>query len=142
MRIASGSLVPALLLVAATCAQAHHSYAMFDGSRPMTVSGVVAKFEWTNPHVFVWVYVPSATSQGKYDLFAFENGSPMATSRLGWSATALKYGDKIKIDYVPLRDGRNGGHITQVTLPDGRVLRAAGGPPRMPPGPPPPSSDR
>ncbi len=39
---------------------AHHSYAMFDGTQTQTVDGTVAKLEWTNPHVFVWVYVPNA----------------------------------------------------------------------------------
>jgi len=46
-----------LLLVSST--SAHHSYAMFDGSKTLTVSGTVAKLEWANPHVFIWMYVPN-----------------------------------------------------------------------------------
>lgn len=109
-------------------ASAHHSYAMFDASRKLSVRGTVAKLEWMNPHVFLWLYVPNQADQGKYDLYAFENGSVNALSRLGWSATALKAGDQITVEYWPLKDGRKGGHCDKATLADGRVLYSAGGP--------------
>ena len=107
---------------------AHHSYSMFDASRMQTVTGTVAKLDYNNPHVFVWLYVPKADSPGKYDLYAFENGSINTLSRLGWSATALKPGEKITVDYWPLKDGRPGGHYNKGTLANGRVLLGAGGP--------------
>ena len=119
--------VALLLLTCMHGAQAHHSYAMFDGSKTQTVSGTVAKLEWSNPHVFVWIYVPSTKNPGKYDLYAFENGSPNAITKVGWSKDSLRAGDKITIEYWPLRDGRNGGHLTTATLPDGRTLGSVGG---------------
>ena len=76
---------------------AHHTYAMFDGTATRTVSGTVAKLEWKNPHVFLWVYVPSRENAGKYDLYAFENGSPSVLSDHGWTPTVLKPGDKVTI---------------------------------------------
>jgi hypothetical protein len=119
--------VALLFLACVPRAHAHHSYAMFDGAKTLTVSGTVAKLEWSNPHVFVWVYVPSTKNPGKYDLYAFENGSPNAISKVGWSKDSLHAGDKITVEYWPLRDGRNGGHLTTATLGDGRTLGSVGG---------------
>jgi hypothetical protein len=119
-----------LLLLAASIGttQAHHTYAMFDRSKTQTLRGTVAKLEWTNPHVFVWLYVPSVDNPGKYDLYALENGSPNALSKIGWTRQSLQPGDKITIEYWPLRDGRKGGHLAKATLANGQVLGAVGGP--------------
>ena len=122
------TVVAAVLLVLASSASAHHTYAMFDGSRTLTVSGTVAKLEWMNPHVFVWLYVPNPKAKEGYDLYVFENGSPNVLVRLGWTKTALTAGEKIVVEYWPLKDGRNGGHFNKATHADGRVLYGAGGP--------------
>jgi hypothetical protein len=116
----------AVLLAAVGIAQAHHTYALFDGSRKLTVSGTVAKLEWTNPHTFVWLYVASAENSGKYDLYAFENGSPNAVTKAGWTKSSLQTGDQITVEYAPLRDGRKGGHLISVRLADGHVLGGVG----------------
>ena len=107
-------------------ALAHHTYSMFDTKRELSVSGVVAKFEWKNPHAYLWVYVPSTTNAGKYDAWAFENGSPSVLSSLGWSKESVKPNDKITITYAPLRDGRPGGHCLKITLSSGRSLECVG----------------
>ena len=109
-------------------AWAHHSYAMFDGSKTISVSGTVAKLEWMNPHVFVWVYVPNAKAASGYDLYAFENGSPNVLTRVGWTAKSLSAGEKITVEYWPLKDGRNGGHFLKARFSDGHELFGAGGP--------------
>jgi hypothetical protein len=101
---------------------------MFDSSRTVTVTGTVAKIEWTNPHVFIWVYVPNATRENGYDLYAFENGSPNVLTRRGWSATTFAAGEKLAITYWPLLDGRTGGHFAVATRTDGSSIFAAGGP--------------
>lgn len=103
--------------------QAHHSYAMFDGSQTRTVTGTVAKLEWTNPHAFLWVYVPSVEKPGTYDLWGFENGSPSVLQGHGWNRDSVKAGDKIVVEYWPLRDGSIGGHCEKVTFSDGRALQ-------------------
>jgi hypothetical protein len=118
----------AAALLLAVSASAHHSYAMFDGSRTLMVNGTVAKLEWMNPHVFVWIYVPNPKAKDGYDLYAFENGSPNVLTRLGWSRTVLTAGEKITVEYWPLKDGRNGGHFLKATRAQGQVLLGAGGP--------------
>jgi hypothetical protein len=101
---------------------------MFDGTRTLTVTGTVAKLEWVNPHVYVWVYVPNPKAASGYDLYAFENGSTGVLSRLGWSKNTFAVGEKISVDYWPLKDGRTGGHFVKATHADGRVAMGAGGP--------------
>jgi hypothetical protein len=122
------TVVAAVLLLLASSVPAHHSYAMFDGSQTLSVSGTVAKLEWMNPHVFVWLYVPNPKAKEGYDLYVFENGSPNVLARLGWTRTSLTPGEKIVVEYWPLKDGRNGGHFTKTVYADGRVLYGAGGP--------------
>jgi len=112
----------------ATVAWAHHSYAMFDGTKTLTVSGTVAKLEWANPHVYVWVYVANAAASSGYDLYAFENGSTGVLARLGWTKSTFAVGEKITVEYWPLRDGRTGGHFVKATHADGSVALGAGGP--------------
>lgn len=122
------ALVVTLGLLGTGTAVAHHSYAMFDGTRTLKVVGTVAKIEWTNPHVFVWVYVPNAERESGYDLYAFENGSPNVLERVGWSKTLFAVNEPVTIEYWPLFDGRTGGHFASATRADGSVVRGVGGP--------------
>ena len=101
---------------------------MFDSTRTMTVKGTVAKLEWTNPHVVIWLYVPNPAAANGFDLYAFENGSPNVLARSGWSKDTFAAGEELAIEYWPLLDGRTGGHFMQATRADGSVLRGAGGP--------------
>lgn len=128
MYIVARTLALALAFGVASSTDAHHSYAMFDGTRTTTVRGTVAKLEWTNPHVFVWMYVPNSAAQGGFDLYAFENGSPNVLARGGWSATTFAAGEELTIEYWPLLDGRTGGHFRLATRVDGTLIRGAGGP--------------
>ena len=97
-------------------AQAHHSFAMFDQTRQVTVNGTVKEFQWTNPHAFIEV----VDASGK--LWSVELNSPNNLVRQGWKRTALKPGDKVTVILNPLRDGQNGGLFDAVTLPSGQVL--------------------
>jgi hypothetical protein len=101
---------------------------MFDAGRTATVTGTVAKLEWTNPHVFIWLYVPNAARDSGFDLYAFENGSPNVLLKRGWSRETFAVGEKLSIAYWPLADGRTGGHFAVATRVDGSVIRGAGGP--------------
>lgn len=118
----------ALGLLGAATAAAHHSYAMFDGNRTVTVTGTVAKLEWTNPHVFIWLYVPKASGDQGFDLYAFENGSPNVLARMGWSKDTFAAGEELTVEFWPLTDGRTGGHFARARRADGTELRGAGGP--------------
>jgi hypothetical protein len=99
----------------------HHSYAMFDMSQPRTVNGTLAKIEWLNPHVFVWVYAKKAGQQSGYDLYAFENGPIGTMAHFGWTKQVFKVGERVTVEYFPLKDGRTGGYFIKATRVDGSV---------------------
>lgn len=117
---------PALLCLAACLvgapASAHHSTAMFEWGKEKTLNGTIDKYEWTQPHTFIWVVVPG--KDGKVQQWGFEGMSPSWLGRRGWGIHSLTRGDKVKVAYYPLRDGRQGGFYVRVTLPDGRTLEA------------------
>ena len=114
-----------LLLVACTVS-AHHSFAPFDLTKEKTITGTVSRFEWTNPHSWIWVDVPN--EKGGVDNWAVEGMSPNYLARRGWTRTTVKPGDKITIAVRPLRSGENGGMFVRATLADGRVLTQTGQP--------------
>ena len=103
---------------------AHHSYAMFDRTRVATVKGTIARVEWVDPHVFFWAYV--SNGKGGHDLYGFESASVSGLARQGWTMSTLKAGDKVTIDYNPLRDGRTGGFFVSATFADGSKTPGGG----------------
>jgi hypothetical protein len=121
-------LIAAISMLLTSPAWGHHSYAMFDGSKTLTVSGAVAKLEWSNPHVFIWIYVPSPRASTGYDLYGFSTASTNVLSRNGWSPSVLKVGEKVSVDYWPLKDGRTGGQFIRAVHEDGHVTWGRGGP--------------
>jgi len=114
----------ALASAGAAPALAHHSFAMFDFQASKTVTGTVEQFDWTNPHTFIWLQVPTAS--GGTERFGFEGMSPNYLGRRGWSKSTLKPGDKVTVSYHPLKDGSKGGTYQKVTLPDGKELMNIG----------------
>jgi hypothetical protein len=105
---------------AAAPAFAHHSFAMFDRTKDVTLVGTVKEFQWTNPHSWIQVNVPGAG--GKVVEWSIEGGSPNGLARKGWKSTSLKPGDKITAVINPMKDGSNGGSLKSVTTPDGKTL--------------------
>lgn len=105
-------------------ASAHHSFSMFDFSKEVTLTGTVSKFEWTNPHSFIWVDVVNA--EGKVETWGAEGQSPNFLGRRGWSKDTVKPGDKVTLVISPLRDGRTGGMFKSMTLPTGKVIDQRG----------------
>ena len=103
---------------------AHHSFSVFNTSETKTVTGTVTKIEWTNPHIWLWVNVTN--DKGGVDLYAFEGMSPNFLERRGWTRTTLKVGDKITVDYNPLRDGKNGGMFRTGRMENGKTLTMGG----------------
>lgn len=121
----SGLITASLIAAAASAAPAHHSFAAFNMNAEKTITGVVKKVDWTNPHIWIWVDVPNG--KGGADTFGFEGMSPNFLERRGWTRTTLKAGDSITIVYRPLRDGALGGMFVSGKTPDGKVLSMAGG---------------
>lgn len=110
----------ALLPVAVQQADAHHSFAMFDQTRTdQKVRATVAEFRFTNPHSFVVVNVKEGNAVKRYVL---ECSSVNMMSRGGWKFNSLKAGDQVDVVYYPLRNGRPGGMLKTIKVPDGRVL--------------------
>ena len=106
----------ALAALAAGPALAHHSFAMFDQTKQVTVQGTVKDFQWTNPHAYIEV------EDGSAKVWSIELNSPNNLVRQGWKRTALHPGDKVTVVFNPLRDGKAGGLFNAVTLPDGKIL--------------------
>jgi hypothetical protein len=105
-------------------ASAHHSFAMFDGAREVTVSGAVKEFEWTNPHSWLRVMVMDEKT-GKPVLWAFELSSPARLTTMGMHANSVKTGDVVSVTFHPMKDGSRGGQFIQAKLPGGKeVIRA------------------
>ncbi len=113
----------AMLLMAAGSASAHHSFAMFDRSKETTLVGIVREFQWTNPHSWIELDVPSES--GGVDRWSIELNSPNNLSRQGWHSDSIKPGDKVSIVIWPLRSGEKGGLFISLTLPDGSTLDEA-----------------
>ena len=108
---------PALLgLVAAYPVAAHHSTTMFDHAKVVSIAGTVKEVHWTNPHVAIFVY-GSLAAGGEPTLWLMEMTSPGNLVRAGgWSRSAVKPGDKVTVDFSPLRDGKKGGALKKITL--------------------------
>ncbi len=112
-------------LAVAPHAEAHHSFALFDHVHRVTLSGTVAKFDWTNPHVFIDLAVPDGARVRHYSV---ECASPNVLTRVGWKYSDIRKGDKVTLLVNPLRNGEPGGMLESATLADGRVL-SDGNPP-------------
>lgn len=127
-------LIACLALLLAAPVLAHHSFAMFDQSRRLTLTGTVREFQWTNPHAFIHLDV--VNGKGGVDTWQVELNSPNNLRRQGWRSTSLKPGQHVTLMLNPLKDGSKGGLFISVKLPDGTVLgdptRARGGPINVP----------
>lgn len=123
MKRALGGLIAVIaLLIPAMPVLAHHSVqAEFDLNKPLTITGVVTKVEWINPHSYLYLDVKDDSGNVKH--WAFEMAGPGALRRAGLSRAdrgGLKAGDTITINAVAAKDGTDAGLIKDVTLPDGR----------------------
>ena len=122
--LALAVLVAALLATSAIPLLAHHSFAAeFDSSKPISVTGVVTKVEWMNPHTYFYVDVKDPQT-GKVTNWACEMGSPNGLTRQGWTRSTLKVGMIITFDGTRAKDGTNKANARNVTV-DGKRLGAA-----------------
>jgi hypothetical protein len=111
------------LLVPAVPVFAHHSFAAeFDGAKMVTLTGVVTKVDWVNPHAYIYVDVKG--EDGKVVNWALETGAPNMLYRQGWRKDDLKVGDTVTLDAFLAKDGSHTAAARQVKLPDGRKVFA------------------
>lgn len=120
-RVALGAVLAGALCGVTVTALAHHSFAMFERDKEVTLVGTVREFQWTNPHAFIEMDVPDA--KGNSEKWAIEMNSPNNLTRQGWKSSMLKPGDKVSVTLNPLRDGKKGGLFVAVVLPDGKVIK-------------------
>lgn len=110
-------------MLAAAPLSAHHSFAaQYDSSKPVTLTGVVTKVEWTNPHARFYINVKAA--DGTVTHWNLELASPNYLKRAGWSSTSLKEGDEVTIEGSLARSGANMANAASVTFADGRRVFA------------------
>lgn len=134
IRTAIASLVVASA-GAALPVYAHHSFAMFDQTKQVSLKGTVTEFQWTNPHAFIHVEVTG--DSGVKETWDIELNSPNNLKRQGWNSSSVKVGDKVVLVANPLRENAHkGGLFIAVTMANGTVLgdatRAGGGPVNVP----------
>lgn len=122
MKTASKFMAALLVLSATTTAAfAHHSFAMFDRSKRIRLSGTVKEFQFTNPHVWVQVIVADAKT-GKTTEWGIESVSVSNLKRSGWNRNSLKPGDKVVLTIFPLISGKPGGGALIDATVDGKLL--------------------
>jgi hypothetical protein len=117
LKPASMGVVLAALVGATSPVMAHHSFAMYEPTKTLTFKGTVKSFQWTNPHVIVWILV-QPDGGGAPQEWSLETTSPGVLTRSGWTRQSLKAGDRVSVTFSPLRDGSRGGGLNSVTLLD------------------------
>jgi hypothetical protein len=116
-------LAPFGWLLAAAAAAAHHSTAMYDAQNPVTVSGAVKKFEWTNPHAFIFIDVKDEKT-GKVTEWEIELMSLNHLRSYGWTSKTVKPGEILSATGAPAKSGAPSMIANRIKLPDGREIRS------------------
>jgi hypothetical protein len=111
------AIVPAVPLLA------HHSFAAeYDSNKKISITGMVTKVEWMNPHARFYVDVKD--DSGKVTNWNFELGAIPVLLKQGWKKDSLKVGDQVSVDGSRAKDGSNTANASRVMLPDGRRVFA------------------
>jgi Family of unknown function (DUF6152) len=114
----------ALMAIPVAPVDAHHSFAAeFDGSKPITLKGVVTQIDWANPHV--WFYITVKEDEGRTVRWACEMGAPHQLQQRGWLRDTMKVGDVVTVAGALARDGSKRANARLVTTADGKTLGAA-----------------
>jgi hypothetical protein len=119
------ALVACAALCAVTPAIAHHSFATFDMTKEVKVSGTVREFQWQNPHVWIYLLVKDGATNQEWEI---EGGSLLGLKREGWTKDSFKAGDKVSVTIHPKRDGSHGGSYIIGVTADGKTLGHANEP--------------
>ena len=114
------------LLVWCLCAvsvSAHHSTLAYDGTQPTIISGVVEAFNWRYPHTSIVLDVSDSEGSGEIvTRWTVESESLQLLSRLGWTKSSIKPGDRIRVTGAGARDGSPSMRCRTIDLPDGKSL--------------------
>jgi hypothetical protein len=111
-------LLTLALLLAPVLAFGHHAYtAEFDTSKPVKLSGVLTKVEWSNPHI--WIYLDVKDDRGNVSNWGFSASPPGMLQRRGITKNSLKLGEVLTISGHRAKDGSNNASGNVVTFADG-----------------------
>jgi hypothetical protein len=111
-----GALIVFGLLAGGRPIFAHHSFAAeFDAEKPVTLTGIVTKVEWTNPHVWFYINVKDEAS-GQVTNWGAEMGPPHGLQRRGWRRDTLKIGDEVTVAGSLAKNGTKRLNASKVTL--------------------------
>lgn len=131
LRTTLAGVAGGLGVLLATAVMAHHSFAAeFDGNKPVKVTGVITKVEWTNPHI--WFYVSVKDENGNTTVWGFSGAPPGMLARRGITRDVLKPGDIVVVEGFRARDGSNNASGGSVTFADGRKVFTASAADPMP----------
>jgi DNA/RNA endonuclease YhcR with UshA esterase domain len=112
-------LAAAAWLVTSAPTAAHHSFAAeFDINQPVTLTGILSRMEWINPHG--WVYVDVKNNDGSVTTWAVETGAPNALQRRGARKTDFPVGVEVKVTGYRAKSGKAIANGRTITFPDGR----------------------
>jgi hypothetical protein len=111
-----GGLILAIgILVAPAPTAAHHSFAAeFDADKPIELTGIVTKVEWTNPHV--WFYINVRGEDGKVTNWGAEMGPPHGLQRSGWRRETLAIGTEVTVNGSLAKNGSSRVNARSVTM--------------------------
>ncbi|WP_020168521.1 MULTISPECIES: DUF6152 family protein [Methylotenera] len=121
----AGALAVLGVVASALPANAHHAFsAEFDAAKPITVKGIVTKFELVNPHS--WLYIDVTGPDGKVTQWGFEFGAPFGLKEKGITKKTLAVGTEITINGYRAKADQNFGYAVESTLADGRTIKTGG----------------
>jgi len=123
MRTTFIALVAALMMLPAAL-MAHHSFAAeYDGSKPMTLVGIVNKVDQQNPHGFFYMNVQAAN--GRVTNWALETPGPNQLVRTGFTQIyqeIVSNKEQVTVKAYPARDGSKRAFAETLTRADGRTV--------------------
>ena len=99
---------------------AHHSTAIYDMEQSITIEGVVSRYDWANPHVYI--YIEQRTETGSTTEWKVEGYPPALMRRMGWSDQTLQLGDSIMVKGNPTRNASSSGIYPETIEATGRTL--------------------
>ena len=124
-RLVGPGAIVALLAAGTGRVIAHHSAAMFDEKKTITVEGEVKEFQLTNPHS--WLLVDVKDKSGKVTTWGFEAEGPSTLARAGIKPSDLRPGTGLKITGNPMKDGRPAAIWVSAVRADGKAFNPRAG---------------